>query len=99
MFTGRLMRGKEAAEIGLARRSVPNAEVLTTAQALAQEIAGAAPLAVRAIKKTLRTSGTDDLGAVIRAEAMAQAILSQSADASEGIQAQMGRREPKFRGQ
>jgi len=99
LFTGRLLRGREAAEIGLARRSVPTEDVLSTAHVLAQEIAAAAPLAVRAIKKTLRTSGTDDLGAVIRTEAMAQAILSQTADASEGIQAQMARREPRFKGQ
>ena len=74
------------------------AEIDRALEALAREIAAAAPLAVKAIKQTLRTAGTDDLGAVLRREAMAQAILSQTADAGEGVQAQMARREPDFKG-
>lgn len=98
LFTGRLIRGPEAAEIGLCRRSLPAEEVLPAALALAQEIAQAAPLAVRAIKKTLRTAGEEDVASVLQKEAMAQAILSQTADAAEGIQAQMARRTPEFEG-
>jgi enoyl-CoA hydratase/carnithine racemase len=98
LFTGKLIRGHEAAAIGLARRAVPRDQVLAEAMKLAREIAAAAPLAVRAIKQTLKTAATDDLGAVLRREAMAQAILSQTADATEGVSAQMARREPVFKG-
>jgi len=35
---------------------------------------------------------------VLQREAMAQAILSQTQDAAEGIQAQMARRTPEFKG-
>jgi enoyl-CoA hydratase len=98
LFTGRLIRGREAAQIGLCRRAVPTIEVLSTATALAQEIAESAPLAVRAIKKTLRTAGDEDIESVLQREAMAQAILTQTQDAAEGIQAQMARRTPEFKG-
>jgi len=98
LFTGRLIRGKEAAQIGLCRRAVPSSEVLETATALAEQIAQSAPLAVRAIKKTLRTAGEEDVESVLQREAMAQAILSQTQDAAEGIQAQMARRTPEFKG-
>ncbi len=98
LFTGRLIRGREAAEIGLCRRALPTAEVLPAALELAAEIAASAPLAVRAIKATLRTAGDEDVSSVIQTEAMAQAILSQTADAAEGIQAQMARRTPEFKG-
>jgi len=98
LFTGRLMRGREAAEMGLCLKALPAEEVLPAALVLAREIAGSAPLAVRAIKKTLRTAGEEDLHSVLQTEAMAQAILSQTADAAEGIQAQMARRTPEFEG-
>lgn len=98
LFTGKLIRGAEAAAMGLARRAVPRDQVLSAAMELAGEIAAAAPLAVRAIKQTLRTSRTDDLHAVLQREALAQAILSQTADASEGVRAQMNRQSPEFKG-
>ncbi len=98
LFTGKLIRGSEAAAMGLARRAVPKEQVLHEAMQLAREIAAAAPLAVRAIKQTLRTSGTEDLSAVLQREALAQAILSQTADASEGVRAQMSRQTPDFKG-
>lgn len=98
LFTGRLIRGVEAARIGLCHSSLPTEEVLPAAQALAQQIAQAAPLAVRTIKHTLRTAAEEDIHSVLDKEAMAQAILSQTADAAEGIAAQMGRRAPNFKG-
>jgi enoyl-CoA hydratase/carnithine racemase len=98
LFTGRLVRGKEAVEMGLARRAVPRDQVLTEAHALAAEIAMAAPLAVRWIKRTLRNVAGRDLDATLQAESMAQTLLMQSKDAQEGIQASMARRDPQFKG-
>jgi enoyl-CoA hydratase len=98
LFTGRLIRGDEAVRIGLCHSALPAEQVLPAALALAQQIAQAAPLAVRSIKHTLRTAGEEDIDSVLDKEAMAQAILSQTADAAEGIAAQMGRRTPEFKG-
>ena len=98
LFTGKLIRGHEAASMGLCRRAVPAEDVLAAAMTLAREIAEAAPLAVRAIKKTLGWAHNADMDTVLQHEAMAQAILSQTEDAMEGVQAQMARRTPSFKG-
>ena len=98
LFTGRLIRGKEAAAMGLFRRALPKDEVLPAAQALAAEIAEAAPLAVRWIKRTLARCRALKIEDTLRTEAMAQALLAQSADASEGIKALMAKRTPEFKG-
>ena len=98
LFTGRLITGSEAVDMGLARRAVPADQVLTEAQALATEIAAGAPLAVRWIKRTLRNVVGRNLDATLQAESMAQTLLMQSKDAQEGIQASMARRDPEFKG-
>ena len=72
--------------------------MLPHALALAAEIAAAAPLAVRAIKRTLRGAARADLPRVLRAEPQAQALLMQSKDAQEGIRAMLAKRDPTFRG-
>ena len=55
-FTGRVLSGKEAAELGLVTRVAddPRAEAL----ALAREIAGKSPDAIRAGKKLWKIAGT-----------------------------------------
>lgn len=98
LYTGRLVQGPEAVSLGLARRCVPRDEVLPVAQALAAQIAAAAPLAVRATKKTLRNAARAQLSAHLHTEALAQALLMQSEDAKEGIDAMLTRRSPTFKG-
>ena len=98
LFTGRLIKGREAVDMGLARRALPADEVLPAARILAGEIAEAAPLAVRWIKRTLRNVTGRNLDGTLQAESMAQTLLMQSKDAQEGIQASMARRPPKFEG-
>lgn len=53
-YTGRVISGEEAAEIGLATRVDP--DPLTAARALAAEIACCSPDAVRAAKKLFESS-------------------------------------------
>ncbi|MGE0550956.1 MAG: enoyl-CoA hydratase/isomerase family protein [Kofleriaceae bacterium] len=98
LYTGKTIRGAEAVALGLARRAVPAADVVTTAMALAQEIAACAPLAVRAIKRTLQGIGRRGLDDIRDLEAMAQAMLAQTEDAREGVMASVQRREPQFQG-
>ena len=72
--------------------------VLPRAMELAQQVAGSAPLAVKWIKRTLKNVAARDMGDVLEIEAMAQALLAQSADAAEGIAASMQGRSPRFKG-
>lgn len=98
LFTGELLRGEEAARVGLVRRAVPRERVLPETLALAARIASGAPLAIRQMKRMLRVVARPDLEAVLELEAFAQAQLSSSRDAREGIAAILEGREPRFEG-
>jgi enoyl-CoA hydratase/carnithine racemase len=56
MFTGKPIDAQKALTMGLVNRVVPPEEVLDTALALAGEICQCAPLAVQAIKKSMKRS-------------------------------------------
>jgi enoyl-CoA hydratase/3-hydroxyacyl-CoA dehydrogenase len=86
---------EEAFELGLANRVVDDHELLDTALAWARRLAGAAPLAVQAIK---RVSGGGELRQGLAAEREAFAAVFASADASEGIAAFLAKRAPHFTG-
>ncbi|MEE2830244.1 MAG: enoyl-CoA hydratase/isomerase family protein [Myxococcota bacterium] len=98
LFTGRVMRGSEAVEMGFARKAVDFDEVLPTALDRAGPIASSAPMAVRWVKRTLRASTGRWLAPTMGAEAMSQALLMQSRDAGEGMRAMMSPDPPKFEG-
>lgn len=98
LYTGRLVRGDEAARLGIASRAVPAAEVAEAARALADEIAASAPGAVRATKRLVRDGLAWDLRAAARREAMAQAEAVATEDAKEGVAALLEKREPHFQG-
>ncbi len=98
LYTSRMLDGEEAARIGLANRVLPRAEVLAAAVATAQEIAGNAPLAVRAVKQALRRTETASIEDQLQFEATEQARHFESADAHEGIAAVREKRAPRFEG-
>jgi len=97
-LTGRRVGGEEAVRLGLADRCVPQAEVRDTALALAGEIAGAAPLAVHAVRRTLRAGLVERVRTALEHELDEQARLVETEDAREGIAAAFERRTPTFRG-
>lgn len=99
LFTGRLIDGREAEQIGLMSRVVPAEEVKTTALAMAKTIAQNAPIAVRMMKKTFyRGLGWDVRGAAFE-EAYAQSLTLQTRDAKEGMAALLEKRDPVFLGE
>ncbi len=65
---------------------------------IAGEIAAGAPLAVRAINRTLRNGLGDRVRAATKHEAEEQARLFQTEDAREGVRAVTERREGNFAG-
>ena len=97
LYTGRRLDGKEAVRIGLADELVDQTEVLNRAQALADEIALSAPIAVQSTRASLRAGLVASISAAVEREASEQQHHFQTSDFREGIAALAQRREPIFR--
>ncbi len=98
LFTGRRFRGEEALDMGIADLCVPADDLRETAMALGAEIAEGAPLALRAMNRTLRAGLADRLRQATRIEAAEQMRLGATKDAGEGIMSVLERRLGQFQG-
>lgn len=97
-FLGRNLTGAEAADMGLANRAVPTADVVTTAQEWAAEIVANAPLAVQAMKRLFRHGLTEDFTSHSHHVLLQTMLLFQSKDFTEGITSFAEGRAPRFTG-
>jgi enoyl-CoA hydratase/carnithine racemase len=93
-FTGREFTGAEAGAYGFA--TAVHADPLAAARAIARDIAGRNPDAVRALKRLLNGATDSDMAAVLLAESKEQARLIGSPNQIEAIRAGVERRPPKF---
>ncbi|MDZ7676504.1 MAG: crotonase/enoyl-CoA hydratase family protein [Acidimicrobiales bacterium] len=93
-FTGRMVEGAEAAQLGLATRvaDAPHAAAMD----LAREIAGKSPDAVRAAKRLLNASGTVPIGEQFAAERDEIGQLIGSPNQIEAVMAGFEDRDPNF---
>jgi enoyl-CoA hydratase len=98
LYTGRTVSGTEAAAMGLVNHAVPADQLETHGRAIAQEIASAAPVAIRITKTLLRDHATAELADALEAEAAAQALVFASEDLKEGVAAVRAKRTPSFQG-
>ncbi len=98
LFSARRLSAAEAAAAGLVNRVVPVADLRAAVDELAVQIAGNAPLTVRACKAAIRLAGEGgthpDTSAV---DALVEACF-RSEDYLEGQAAFLAKREPVFRG-
>ncbi len=93
-FTGRIISGQEAVELGLATRvsDTPREDAL----ALARQIASRSPDAIRAAKQLLNTAGLLSVEEGLRLEEKLQRSLIGSPNQVEAVRANIEKREPKF---
>jgi 2-(1,2-epoxy-1,2-dihydrophenyl)acetyl-CoA isomerase len=98
LYTGKRIKGDEAERIGLADRLTDADNLRDAARELAAEIASAAPLAVRAIRATVRTGLAERARAAMERELAEQQKLWPTADFAEGVKAAAERRRPDFAG-
>jgi enoyl-CoA hydratase len=97
ILTGRILDAREALDIGLVNRVVPDGRVLEETRALAALIASKGPLALKAAKLVLAASACGpDAGHA--AERLGQGILFESHDKREGMSAFLAGRRPRFKG-
>jgi enoyl-CoA hydratase/carnithine racemase len=94
-FTGRIVAGSEAVTLGLATRAT--SDPLGDARAMARQIAGSNPDAIRAAKRLFNTASPVDAARVLVAEAFEQQRLIGSANQREAVQASLERRAAVFR--
>lgn len=97
LYTGRRLTGEEALEIGLCDYLVPTEQLRQKAWELAREIATSAPLAVQAIRATMRAGMGDEYARVTMRESDEQARLRNTEDFKEGVKAVAERRAGNFK--
>lgn len=95
---GGKLTAAECLQYGLANRVVPAEELAATTQALAEQLAEQAPLALRYAKEALYRVKTTDLADAITFEAGLQNYCVRSDDGREGVTAFLEKRKPVYQG-
>lgn len=98
MFTGDQITAAEAVTLGLCNRTVPKAELMGQALALADRIAQKSPLTLKLLKRSLRQGVEMPLGAALSYEQAIIGLVLDSNDAHEGCRAFLEKRPPQFKG-
>lgn len=98
MFTGDQVTAAEAVILGLCNRTVPKAELMAQALALADRIAQKSPLTLKLLKRSLRQGVEMPLGAALSYEQAIIGLVLDSNDAHEGCRAFLEKRPAQFKG-
>ena len=98
VYTGRVINGSEAADMGLALNVYPREELMNRALEMANIIAGKAPVSIRLAKERLGQSFALDLSDVLRLETDGILSCMKTKDWSEGLRSFAEKRKPDFIG-
>jgi len=98
LFTGRLISGKRAEEIGLANYAVDADQVVEKAWEIAGEVRDCAPTAVKLMKRSVYRGLDLRPKDAAEIESFSQAQTFAMEDSKEGVKALFEKRKPEFRG-
>ena len=97
-FTGRRISSAQALSIGLVNSVVPDADLATNAQSLADEIAAGPPIALGYMKENLNRAQHADLKTCLALEADRLVRCAATSDHEEAVDAFLNKRAPEFVG-
>ncbi len=97
-FTGRTLNAHECLELGLVNHVVGGDELMKVAMDMAGEIAGNAPLAVRATKRMMRMGESETFEQNVHHVFLQLLPLFRTKDFEEGMLSYLERRPPNFIG-
>jgi enoyl-CoA hydratase/carnithine racemase len=98
LFTGTIITGEQAVDLGLVNHAVDKDEVMEKAMAIANDIALCAPVAVQMMKHSIYQGLDWDPVRAAEMEAHVQSRTFEMEDAREGISALLEKRTPDFQG-
>jgi enoyl-CoA hydratase/carnithine racemase len=98
LLTGQAIDAEEALRVGLVSNVVPEEELHSAAESVAQLIVQNAPLSIRAAKIAGRAAQAHDGGSELALERALWALLATTDDRAEGRAAFRERRPTRFRG-
>ena len=97
-ITNRVLSAREAADMGLVTRVVPDADLLSEASKFAAQLASGPTAAFGGVKRLMIESFTNTLEAQMALESEYISAMGQTADGREGIAAFLAKRPAKFSG-
>jgi enoyl-CoA hydratase len=98
ILTGRMLSAREALDFGLVARVVAQEAWLDEAKRVAHEIAAKSPISVRLAKEAIDAAFETPLGAGVEFERRSFYLARAADDATEGLNAFIEKRLPKFEG-
>lgn len=98
LLTGGLITAERAYEVGIVNRVVPREQVLPAALEYAQAIADCGPIAVREIRRSVKTCLSLPEREALQQEMKLAGIVFSTRDAVEGPRAFKEKRKPRFEG-
>ncbi len=98
IYTGKILNGIEAKELGIAIEVKPIDELMDFAIKFAKELSEKAPISMKFAKKYLQKSPSLDIDTVLTLEAEAILACMNTEDWHEGIKAFMEKRKPVYKG-